>query len=124
MILALDNRGSKKWGFVIPKNQTSINDRGYGLGTGLISAKGKLLVTFNSSVKNTNGSEKYRMNNVRKSNLVSYLFNESGEPKRQVLANSKQANFVFLPQYNFTLGDSLILTGSKGNYTSFIRLKF
>jgi hypothetical protein len=43
VILALDKHGSKKWGYVLPKNQTSINDQGYGLGTGFLTHMGNCL---------------------------------------------------------------------------------
>jgi len=124
VIIALDEQGSKKWGYVIPKNQTSINDRGYGLGSGFLALNGQLLITFNTNIKNTSQAEQYRMNNVRKSILVGYLFDKDGQISRQVLANSKQAGLIFEPKINFNSGNSIILPGNKGNLTSFAQIKF
>ncbi len=124
VIFALDENGSKKWSQIITKKQTSVNDRGYGLGTGILTQRGKLLVTFNSNIKNTEFGEKYTLNNIKRSNLVCYIFDEEGKRTKQVIGNTKKIGFTFQPQFNLTSKNSLLITGTRSSSTSLMRITF
>ena len=120
MLIRFKDDGRIKWVKRIPKEQISLDDRGYYSSYASVFYKGKLFILFNDNPKNLqynpNGGIKniWAMDDPQKAVAVFITIEGDQQLDREVLFSSKEADYIFNPNIIYRINERSLLLLAQG----------